>query len=129
MERSENRPPGHPSAGTRILAKGDLAEGQSRKFHHHCGGREIECFVVRHRGELRAFVNQCRHVAMTLDWVENQFFDEGGDYLLCPTHGALYEPDGGECVVGPPCGKSLFAVPLRERAGEILALCPDPLPD
>ena len=115
--------------GTPILRAGELAPGRSRKFTLSCGDRSIECFVVNWRGSLRAFVNQCRHVPMTLDWVENQFFDEAGDYLLCPTHGALYEPDGGECVVGPPCGKSLFAVPLREHEGEILALCPDPLPD
>jgi nitrite reductase/ring-hydroxylating ferredoxin subunit len=117
-----------PCRGTRILGRGDLAEGESRKFLLRCGDREIECFVVRWRGELHAFVNQCRHVAMSLDWVENQFFTEEGDFLLCPTHGALYAPDTGECVSGPPCGKSLHAVPLTESGGEILALCPDPLP-
>jgi nitrite reductase/ring-hydroxylating ferredoxin subunit len=119
---------GVPS-GTPILRAGELAPGQSRKFMLACGGRQLECFVVNWRGLLRAFVNQCRHIPMTLDWVENQFFDEAGDYLLCPTHGALYEPDGGECVVGPPCGKALYAVPLLERGDEVLALCPDPLPD
>lgn len=114
--------------GTPILRSGELAPGQSRKFVLACDGRELECFVVNYRGRLRAFVNQCRHIPMTLDWVENQFFDEAGDYLLCPTHGALYEPEGGECVIGPACGKALFAVPLEERDGDVLALCPDPLP-
>jgi len=116
-------------SGTPILRAGELAPGQSRKFILACGGRQLECFVVNWRGALRAFVNQCRHIPMTLDWVENQFFDEAGDYLLCPTHGALYEPDGGDCVVGPPCGKALYAVPLLERGDEVLALCPDPLPE
>lgn len=114
--------------GLRILASGDLAEGASAKFLLPCGGREIECFVVRHGGRLHAFVNQCRHVPMTMDWVENQFFTEEGDFLLCPTHGALYLPDTGECVAGPACGKSLFRVPLVERDGSVFALCPDPLP-
>lgn len=115
--------------GLRLFPAGELAPGQSRKFTLSCGGREIECFVVNWRGRLRAFVNRCRHIPMTLDWVENQFFDEAGEYLLCPTHGALYEPDGGECVIGPACGKALFAVPLDERDGHVVALCPDPLPD
>ena len=57
-----------------------------------------------------------------------QFFTEEGDFLLCPTHGALYTPDTGECVSGPPCGKSLFPVQLVERGDDVLALCPDPLP-
>ena len=116
-------------SGTTILRAGELQPGQSRKFTLQCGAREIECFVVNWRGMLRAFVNQCRHIPMTMDWVENQFFDEDANYLVCPTHGAFYEPDGGECVVGPACGKALFAVPLVERAGEVLALCPEPLPD
>jgi nitrite reductase/ring-hydroxylating ferredoxin subunit len=116
-------------AGTPVVRAGELQPGQSRKFTLACGGREIECFVVNWRGLLRAYVNQCRHVPMTMDWVENQFFDEAGEYLLCPTHGALYEPEGGECVMGPPCGKTLFAVPLVERDGVVRALCPDPLPD
>jgi nitrite reductase/ring-hydroxylating ferredoxin subunit len=109
-----------------ILRAGELRDGESRKFRLLCDGRELECFVVRFRGALRAYVNECRHVAMSLDWVENQFFTEDGEFLLCPTHGALYEPDGGECVSGPPCGKALFAVPLVERDGEVFALCPEP---
>jgi len=112
-------------AGTRILAEGELADGESRKFRLQCDGRELECFVVRWRGELHAYVNECRHVAMSLDWVENQFFTEDAELLLCPTHGALYAPDTGECVAGPPCGKSLFRVPLVQQGGDVVALCPD----
>jgi nitrite reductase/ring-hydroxylating ferredoxin subunit len=115
--------------GTPILRAGELEPGQSKKFVLSCAGRELECFVVNWKGLLRAFVNRCRHIPMTLDWVENQFFDEAADFLVCPTHGALYEPDGGECVIGPACGKALFAVPLVERDGAILALCPDPIPE
>ena len=111
-------------SGTVILRAGELPPGKSRKFFLSCAGRQLECFVVNFRGTLRAYVNKCRHVPMTMDWVENQFFDESGDFLLCPTHGALYEPEGGECVAGPACGKALFAVPLVERGDEVLALCP-----
>jgi nitrite reductase/ring-hydroxylating ferredoxin subunit len=113
--------------GTPVLRVGELAEGQSKKFMLRCGERDLECFAVNFRGHVRAYVNECRHVAMTLDWVENQFFTPEGDYLLCPTHGAFYDPETGECVAGPPCGRSLFAVPLIERGDEIRALCPDDL--
>lgn len=113
---------------TRIGSVAEIDEGGSRKFHLRCAGRDLECFVVRHKGELHAWLNECRHVPMTLDWVENQFFTAEGDFLLCPTHGALYLPDTGECVAGPPCGKFLHRVPLAERDGEVWASCPDPLP-
>jgi nitrite reductase/ring-hydroxylating ferredoxin subunit len=114
--------------GTFVLRAAELGEGKSRKFVLRRGERELECFAVRFRGEVRAYVNQCRHVAMSLDWVENQFFTEDGDFLLCPTHGALYMPDSGECVSGPPCGKSLHAVEIVDRAGELYALWPDEAP-
>jgi nitrite reductase/ring-hydroxylating ferredoxin subunit len=116
-------------AGQPVMRVGDLAEGRSKKFVLRCGEREIECFVVNFRGRLRAYVNECRHIAMTLDWVENQFFTADGDYLLCPTHGAFYDPETGECVAGPPCGRSLFSVPLIERGDEVHALCPEPPAD
>ena len=128
MGSGEDRGDASGATATPIFASGELAEGRSRKFHLRRGERELECFAVRHKGALHAFVNQCRHVAMSLDWVENQFFTEDREFLLCPTHGALYLPDSGECVAGPPCGKSLYRVPLGERDGVVVAFWPDPEP-
>lgn len=119
---------GPGTAAVRVAEAADVAEGESRKFRLRCGERELECFVIRHRGEIHAWLNECRHVPMSLDWVENQFFTAERDYLLCPTHGALYVPDTGECVAGPPCGKSLHRIPVVERDGGIWASCPAPLP-
>jgi nitrite reductase/ring-hydroxylating ferredoxin subunit len=116
----ETQPSGQP-----VLRVGELGEGQSKKFVLRCGERDLECFVVNFRGRLQAYVNECRHIAMTLDWVENQFFTADGEFLLCPTHGAFYDPESGECVVGPPCGRSLFRVPLVESDGQVRALCPE----
>lgn len=112
------------SGAVHIGTRGDLAQGKSRKFFLRVYGREVECFLVNFRGELRAFVNKCRHVAMTLDWVENRFFTPEGDFVLCPTHGALYEPGTGFCVFGPPAGKSLIRVPLEFRGEEVWAAVP-----
>ncbi len=112
---------GEEFEAVRVLAPGELAEGESKKFRLVAGEEEHECFVVRWRGELHAFVNRCRHVAMTLDWVENQFLTEDGELILCPTHGALFQPDTGACVGGPAFGKSLFRVPLEQRQEGVFA--------
>jgi nitrite reductase/ring-hydroxylating ferredoxin subunit len=29
------------------------------------------------------------------------FFDDSRRYLICATHGAMYEPRSGHCVAGP----------------------------
>lgn len=76
-------------------------------------------FVVRYQGQVRGFVNQCRHVPTELDWVPGQFFDDSGLYLVCATHGARYDPIHGSCVSGPCHGKALYSLQVHERDGQI----------
>jgi len=111
--------------GSVVVARaGELQPGETKKFFLQWHGREEECFVVNHRGALYAYVNRCRHVPMSLDWVENQFMTEEKDYIQCATHGAHYRPDTGECVWGPPCGQFLTAVPLKVQDDQVIASCP-----
>ena len=113
----------------RVADAGEIAPGTSRKFVFTADGFDTEGFVVNVDGALHAYVNRCRHVPMGLDWLENQFFTEDGQYVQCATHGAYYVPETGECIAGPPCGKSLTRVPLRIEDGTIFADDPGPLPD
>jgi nitrite reductase/ring-hydroxylating ferredoxin subunit len=69
------------------------------------GGETAGAFVVRYRGSVFGYLNRCAHVAMELDWVAGQFFDEDGETLLCATHGAVYDPASGRCVGGPCAGR------------------------
>lgn len=108
---------------------GEIPAGKSKKFVLDVGGREVECFLVHWQGGHYAYVNKCRHIVMSLDWVENRFFDEDGRYVLCATHGALFEPASGECVAGPPFGKRLIAVPLEVLGDEIYARVPEDFED
>jgi len=113
----------------RIARTGELGPGETKKFLLECEGQEIEGFLLNYAGELHAYVNRCRHVPMSLDWVENQFFTEDGRFVQCATHGAYYRPETGECVAGPPCGRSLVRIPLAVEGDAIVAGCPGPLPD
>ena len=115
---------------SQVVARvGELPPGQTKKFLLACEGHELPGFILNYEGALHAWVNRCRHVAMEMDWVENQFFTEDGRYVQCATHGALYEPATGECVAGPPCGRALYRLPLRIEGDQIVAECPGPLPD
>jgi len=107
---------------------GDLAPGATRKFLLPTGGEPVEAFLVNHQGALYAWVNRCRHVAITMDWVENRFLDDSGQFVVCATHGALYRPDTGECIAGPPIGRSLIRVPLRVDGDRVIAVVPDDVP-
>jgi nitrite reductase/ring-hydroxylating ferredoxin subunit len=111
---------------TRVVVArvGELAAGETKKFLLFYEGNEEECFVVNHAGTLRAYVNRCSHVPMTMDWIDNQFMTEDKKFILCATHGACYLPDTGECVSGPPCGKFLISVPLAVEGDEVIARTP-----
>jgi nitrite reductase/ring-hydroxylating ferredoxin subunit len=108
----------------------ELGPGQTKKFLLPWDGHGVEAFLLNYGGELHAYVNRCRHVPMGLDWVENQFFTEDGRFVQCATHGAYYRPETGECVAGPPCGRSLIRVPIRVEGSTIVAdTPPGRLPD
>jgi nitrite reductase/ring-hydroxylating ferredoxin subunit len=103
---------------------GDVAPGTTRKFVLPTPGEATEAFLVNVAGTLHAWVNRCRHVALTMDWVDNRLLDEAGELIVCATHGARYRPDTGECISGPPVGKTLIRVPLRIENGRIIAVIP-----
>lgn len=111
-----------------IGAIGDLAPGATRKFLLPVDGEPVEAFVVNVAGTLHAWVNRCRHVALTMDWVENRFLDDDG-LVVCATHGGRYEPDTGLCIAGPPLGRRLIRVPLRVADGRVIAATPADLSD
>jgi len=66
-----------------------------------------------------AYVNRCGHVSVELDWVEGEFFDLTGLYLICSTHGATYRPETGRCVRGPCNGRSLAPLSVEEAGGKV----------
>lgn len=103
-----------------ICASAALADGAGGvRFEIARGGTTRPAFVVRFRGVLHAYVNECRHQATELDWNPGEFFDAERLYLICATHGALYEPASGLCIDGPCRGARLAPVAVRERDGAV----------
>ena len=112
-------------SGGRVIARvGEVSPGSVKKFWLICEKYRIDCFLVNWRGELRAYVNSCRHMVTPLDFVRYQFFTEDGRHLICLTHGALYEPDTGLCVDGPCKGLSLHPLPLAVDRDRVIVGCP-----
>jgi nitrite reductase/ring-hydroxylating ferredoxin subunit len=93
--------------------------GKGVRFSVLREGKPLPAFVVRYDGRAHAYLNQCAHIAVELDWVEGEFFDRTGLYLICTTHGATYEPDTGHCIMGPCKGQRLHALAVAERDGKV----------
>jgi nitrite reductase/ring-hydroxylating ferredoxin subunit len=107
-----------------VAAVGEIEHGKSKKFTLRRGQRELEALLVNYEGNHFAYMNRCPHTGITLDWVNNQFFSSDNRYLMCATHGAVFEPPTGECVWGPCFGLSLQHVPIEIEAGQIYARLP-----
>jgi nitrite reductase/ring-hydroxylating ferredoxin subunit len=106
-----------------ICAAADLPEqGAGVRFEVERHGRMQPAFVVRFEGQPRAFLNQCGHVPVELDWQPGVFFDHSRLYLICATHGALYHPASGHCVGGRCAGRGLIPLPVVEHDGQVYLL-------
>ena len=71
-------------------------------------------------GSVRAYKNQCRHLAVPLDGDgSGELWDRQGRHLTCSAHGARYRPDDGLCVAGPPAGSHLKSLPVVVEGGAV----------
>lgn len=103
-----------------IGASDALAErGPAIRFEVDEQGLPAPAFAIRYRGRAYAYVNRCAHVSLELDFMPGHFFDTSGEYLICATHGALYDPGSGRCAGGPCNGEGLEALRVVERDGRI----------
>lgn len=103
-----------------ICSSEELPEtGKGFRFTVQRYGREVAAFVIRFRGEVYGYLNECGHVPAELDWLPGEFFDDSKLYLICSIHGALYAPDTGKCLGGRCQGRGLKPLATREIDGQI----------
>lgn len=99
-----------------ICAAAELADGgDGVRFYVEREGERLPAFAVRYAGRVHAYLNRCAHRAMPLDWDPGRFFDRERRYLICATHGALYEPATGRCAGGPCGGAGLVKLEVVEK--------------
>jgi nitrite reductase/ring-hydroxylating ferredoxin subunit len=106
-----------------------LDGGNGVRFALDSLGGEEKGFAIRSGGSVCAYVNRCPHLGTELDWQPGEFFDVAGLYLVCSTHGALFEPRTGFCVAGPCRGASLERLQVREEGGRVIVLDDAPSDD
>jgi nitrite reductase/ring-hydroxylating ferredoxin subunit len=123
--RDQRRMEEQSRAGGRVIAKvNEVAPGSVKKFWLICQKYRVNAFLINDSGNFFAYVNRCRHMTTPLDFIRDEFLSEDRRYLMCYTHGALYEPATGLCVAGPCKGESLYRLPLIVNHGEVLVGCP-----
>jgi nitrite reductase/ring-hydroxylating ferredoxin subunit len=96
-----------------VVRLSDLRPGETAGFELEVDGERDRAFVVRlPSGDLKAYVNRCRHANLPLDWADDRFLDEAGK-IRCRAHGARFEPHDGRCFEGPCWGRQLRPVQVE----------------
>ena len=108
------------AAPLRLCASAELEEkGKAYVFDVLQYRQPARAFVLRYDGRVVAYLNRCVHVPAEMDWQPGEFLDSEREFIICSTHGAVYEPLTGHCA-GGPCGRGrLTAIDVDERDGQV----------
>ena len=90
----------------------EIEDGEGKGFTVETDEGPTDIFVVREGASAYGYVNSCPHTGTPLDWVPDRFMSEDGSYIMCATHGALFEIEDGDCIAGPCAGDRLTDVPV-----------------
>ena len=103
----------------RLCHLDDLPDGGSRGFDPQRSGQDT-LLVVRRGRRLYGWADVCPHLGTPMAWRKDAYLDAARQHIVCAAHGALFEIDTGQCVLGPCLGDSLTPVPLTlQDDGEV----------
>ncbi|WP_286221755.1 Rieske (2Fe-2S) protein [Marinobacter apostichopi] len=113
-----------------VCQQDELQPGQPVEFRiqrpaPEPGAMPLTGFLLLHDGQPQAYVNQCPHLGIELNWMPGKFMDADNLFIQCSTHGALFKPGTGECIAGPCQGDALTALDLRIESGAIQIRLPE----
>ncbi len=111
------------SSSMTICRSAMLVEGgRGVRFKVRDGENTMPAFAIRYAGRVRAYINRCSHMGLQLDYTAGSFFDTEKRYIICATHGALYDPVSGACRAGPCNDTGLIALAVTETDGQVMLI-------
>ena len=109
-----------PPGALPLCASAELEDGGTAcVFDVMLWRRPARAFALRFEGRVVAYMNRCAHVPTEMDWTPGEFLDADRRFILCSTHGAVYEPTTGHCIAGPCAGARLMRIDVVESAGQV----------
>ena len=90
----------------------EIEDGEGKGFAIETTDGPCDIFVVRDGEAAYGYINSCPHTGTPLDWTPDRFMSEDGGFIMCATHGALFQIEDGDCIAGPCAGDRLTGVPL-----------------
>ena len=101
----------------------DVAEGMARGFRSAPDARQ-KIIVLKKSGVLHGWLDSCPHYegGTPMAWRTDAYLNGEATHLACHSHGALFDMETGECVLGPCLGQGLTRVELSiANSGDVFA--------
>jgi len=98
----------------------EIDDGDARGFEIQHGDETLSIICTRQGQKIFAYRNRCPHTGINLEWLPDQFLDDTKQYLVCSTHGAMFQVEDGYCVTGPCAGEALTPVRVVLENGAVL---------
>lgn len=105
-----------------LCNKQEVTEGNPRGFSLDLEQGKFELFLVKHDDVIYAYKNHCPHLGIPLNWQPNEFLSIEQTHIQCSTHGALFNPDNGHCIMGPCAGENLTSLSIEHQNDELWLL-------
>ena len=109
----------------RLCRLDEVLDGQARGFS--VPGLQRKVILVRRGVSVFAYRDSCPHYegGTPMAWKADRYLNGEGTHLACHSHGALFEIDTGQCVLGPCLGQKLTAVDIAvSDEGEVFVAAP-----
>tara|TARA_Y100000590_G_C15630552_1_gene981054 strand:+ start:30 stop:431 length:402 start_codon:yes stop_codon:yes gene_type:complete len=113
--------------GTELCKPEEIVIGEAKTFTFGKKPKSFNIFLIRVADSsttknksymnIHAYINNCPHKNLPLDWSPGKFFDLTKEFIQCSSHGALFRLNDGLCIKGPCFGKSLSKIDLFIKKG------------
>ena len=109
------------------VSKSKFPELSTRSFDCKIRGKIFNGFVIKKKGEYYAYQNLCKHLPISLDLNDNDFFSNDNKLIQCHMHGAMYAIETGLCIGGPCQGAVLNRLEIKEEDKYLVIKIPEEL--
>ena len=99
----------------------EIGDPGSKEFSIGSGDWPLRGFIVRKGEHAFAYLNRCPHAGHPLNFPPSgDFLSLDRQFILCRSHGAVFELTSGSCVAGPCTGRALRSFAVSISNGEIV---------
>ncbi len=102
----------------------DVKQGVWYEFNLQTEDALISLMLIFQDDKYTAFKNFCPHQGRRMNYSVGQFLTTPQGNLVCPAHGAEFNPTDGLCINGPCLGQSLESIHIQLNDDSVFAIIP-----